>query len=233
MDKFVARTEDIAAQRSPLEVACGTFASKAVSVLSYVGQVVVPPGSFKVVELRMATKVLRIATSSLTTNCVYTLPRINGPKLMRPHAQLMACMIRTAAKTLPGFEPQDDSLRSLAFESLPLAAHIRGDYKPEGWDSEAFCTNLSRALKGELDFRDFLGAKDKVLRVVKDYQRGLVKGSLQKVPFNAIVSCTRLEFNLVFSKRLRNWDITQDARFTDNEITNFSLSLSLYIYIYI
>ena len=43
MDKFVARTQDIAVKKQPLDLACGSFAAKALSVVGYVGQVVTPP----------------------------------------------------------------------------------------------------------------------------------------------------------------------------------------------
>ena len=121
-------------------------------------------------------------------------------------------MIRTAAKTVAGFEEQDASLRELAAVALPIVQDIRGDYKPEGWDSLALCTNLTCALKGDLDFADFPGARDKVLKIGRDFKNGSFKGSLQKALYNAIVSCTKYEFDLTFRRRLKKWDIEPPLR---------------------
>jgi len=47
----------------------------------------------------------------------------------------------------------------------------------------------------------------KVLKIVRDFQNGGFKGSLQKALYNAIVSCTKYEFNLTVCKRRRKWEI--------------------------
>ena len=138
MNKFMARVDDIAKMRAPLVHACSLFKSRAVSVLGYVAQIATPPKSFKTVELRVANKILRLATNSFSTNCVYQLESLHGPKLERPVVYLHACMVRCAAKTLHGFSQQHETLLQEVLNSLPLAQLRIGNAKPEGWDSEAF-----------------------------------------------------------------------------------------------
>jgi hypothetical protein len=110
MNKFMARVDDIAKMRAPLVHACSLFKSRAVSVLGYVAQIATPPKSFKTVELRVANKILRLATNSFSTNCAYQLESLHGPKLERPVVHLHACMVRCAAKTLHGFSQQHETL---------------------------------------------------------------------------------------------------------------------------
>ena len=93
MNKFIERVEEIAETRAPLEYACALFKSKALSVLGYVAQICIPPKALKVTELRVANKILRLATNSFTTNCVYQLDAFHGPKLERPVVFLHSCMI--------------------------------------------------------------------------------------------------------------------------------------------
>ena len=118
-------------------------------------------------------------------------------------------------------------MRKLAADALPVVQETRGDNKPEGWDSEAYCTNLTRALQGDLDFVDFPGARDKVLKIVRDFQNGGFKGSLQKALYNAIVSCTKYEFDMTICKRLRKWEIEPHHAdvFADSQIGVFALHL--------
>ena len=70
MAKFWQRVEDVANMKAPLSYACAMFKTKALSVLGYVAQVVLAPKSFKVIELRAANKILRIATNSSSTNWI-------------------------------------------------------------------------------------------------------------------------------------------------------------------
>ena len=93
MNKFIERVEEIAETRAPLEYACALFKSKALSVLGYVAQICIPPKALKVTELRVANKILRLATNSFTTNCVYQLDTFHCPKLERPVVFLLPSLL--------------------------------------------------------------------------------------------------------------------------------------------
>ena len=84
MNKFLKRVDEIANMRAPLVYACSLYKSRALPVLGYVAQIVNPPNSFKVTELRVANKLLRLATNSFSANSVYQLDAFHGPKLDRP-----------------------------------------------------------------------------------------------------------------------------------------------------
>jgi hypothetical protein len=102
--KFVERVSQLSDQGLPLGLRANIFASKAVSVSSYVAQVQEPPPKFKVIELRMASKALGLATSAFCTNTAYQLGKFGGPQLTRPRATMHAARIRAALKTFQGFE---------------------------------------------------------------------------------------------------------------------------------
>ena len=84
MNKFLTRTAEIANMRAPLPYACSLFQSKALSVLGYVAQVCKPPCAFKVLELRAANQILRLATTSFDASCAYSLGFLHGPRLLGP-----------------------------------------------------------------------------------------------------------------------------------------------------
>ena len=105
------------------------------TVFGYVAQIVPPPQSFKVTELRVANKLLRVATSSFSANSIYSLDVYHGPRLNRPVVYLYSCLVRAAAKTLHGFTLQHKTLLDRALDSLPLALLQHGRARPVGWDS--------------------------------------------------------------------------------------------------
>ena len=108
--KFIDRVSKLNEQGLPLELRAAHFASKAVYVLSYVAQIQSPPPKFKVLELRMASKALGLATSAFCTNSAYKFGRFGGPQLSRPRALMLAFYIRAALKTFHGFLNQHQAL---------------------------------------------------------------------------------------------------------------------------
>jgi len=228
MDKFVLRTKEIANQKAPLVHACAQFASRALSVTGYVGQMIPPPALFKVLELRLAGKILRLATNSFCTNTAYSLARIHGPKLVRPLAYLVAALTRASFKTF-SFSQMSKDLYECALQSKSLADVGNGAFRPYGWDSDALCDNLSRALKGDIAEAYFPGAKALMLRAFRDYQRGDIKGSLQKHLYNLLLKTVPNDFEKLFEKRFPVLGI--DARcaslFGDARFPSFCAGLKL------
>ena len=155
----------------------------------------------------MGGKVLRLATNSLSTNSVFFLEDIGGPKLPRPAIYLHACMIRTAAKTLSGFQEQHRDLCDLHLHSLTLDHIADVSPRPEGWDSDAYATNLTWALAGRLGNDELVGADKAVSRVLHEYHRGRIKISLQKAIFNALCGCVKRTFDTDLRKRLSVYGI--------------------------
>ena len=202
MNKFLSRTAEIANMRAPLPYACSLFRSKALSVLGYVAQVCKPPKSFKVLELRAASKILRLATNSFDTNCAYSLDFLHGPKLARPVVYLHSCMIRASAKTLKGFAEQHRILQEKVLDSFPLAQLYPGRSMPEGWDSEAFCSSLQSAYLGVHSNEAFPNSQARICSLIRDWERGKVKGSLQSKIAGILSSCIPNTFINLFSRRL-------------------------------
>ena len=57
MSKALVRMEGIRANKLPLSSACGSYSSKALSILGYVAKLIPPSPSFKSAEVRMASKI--------------------------------------------------------------------------------------------------------------------------------------------------------------------------------
>ena len=88
-------------------------------------------------------------------------------------------MIRAAAKTLQGFSMQHQTLQSMVIDSLPLAHLHPGNARPEGWDSEAFCSNLQSAYLGVHGSETFPNSRAPICSLIRDFEQGRVKGGLQ------------------------------------------------------
>ena len=209
MNKFLARTAEIANMRAPLPFACSLFRSKALSVLGYVAQVCKPPKSFKFSELRVANQVLRLATNSFDTNCAYNLDFFHGPKLARPVVYLHSCMIRAAVKTLSGFSLQHRTLQEKVIDSLPLSQLQPGRSTPDGWDSEAFCTNLLFAYQGVHSSETFPNSRPQICSLIRDWERGKIKGCLQSKIGRILQSHIPNTFISLFSRRLSDLEQLQ------------------------
>ena len=73
LGKFKARVLDLSAERAPLNISARQFASKCVSVLGYVAQLVNPPSSLTRVELNAGHRIFRIPPGALDTESAYSL----------------------------------------------------------------------------------------------------------------------------------------------------------------
>ena len=98
-------------------------------------------------ELHAAHKVLGIPLA-LDLHVIHDLEKMGGVKLIRPSDYLRSCMLRAAAKTVSGFRAQHGRLVRVAMDGAPLARVGRGKCIPEGWDADAFCSNLRQASLG-------------------------------------------------------------------------------------
>ena len=97
-------------------------------------------------ELSAILKALRFAGNSMTCDTAYTLELLMGLCPIRPSVYMESCLIRSAHKTFVGFDKQHKHLSEIAVESSCLALAFR-TIIPPGWDSPAFVSNLSQALR--------------------------------------------------------------------------------------
>ena len=70
---------------------------------------------------------------------------VGGPLFPDLAMYLKASMIRASLNTITGFIPMNKEIQSMALQLLPFAVHRYKFAIPIGWDSPAFCSNLSEA----------------------------------------------------------------------------------------
>ena len=199
----------MANMRAPLLSAFPLCKSKAVSVIGYVAQVCKPPKALQVIELRAASTILRLVTNSFSTNCAFQLDTLHGPRLERPVVYLHSCIVRAAAKTLQGFTLQHQTLQNQVIDSLPLAQLLPGNARPEGWDSEAFCSNLQSAYLGVHSSETFPHSRAPICSLIGDFEQGRVKGGLQAKVSLLLKSHIPNEFPLIFRRHFRTLALDQ------------------------
>ena len=146
LSKFKSRVADIRSCGTPLGMIGPSFASRAVSVLGYVGQLVPVPKNFKMAELYAAHKVLGMPLA-LDVEAVFNLEKFGGVKLVRVSNYLKAAMLRAQCKTVKGASLMHSDLCK-EYEGCVLSQLPSGDMRPPGWTEPAFCTSLHRASLG-------------------------------------------------------------------------------------
>lgn len=61
---------------------------------------------------------------------------------------MRSSMMRAASKALTGYSDMHSTLASLASEGMSLMACYHSDFRPPGWQSDAFAANLHLASQG-------------------------------------------------------------------------------------
>ena len=172
----------------------------------------------------MANKILRLATNSFDTDSAHQLEVLGGPRLPRPLAYVIACITRAAIKTLDGFEVQHDSLIQAVHlhESLAISAHYNPI--PDGWDSDAYCSNLTKAVSGELANEYFPGTRNAIIAIREDFRKKKLKQGLQKSIYKCLLSSVPFALEKVFLARFSKIGIPPDIShlFSQDQIKEFA-----------
>ena len=113
-------------------------------------------------------------------------------------------MVRCAAKTLRGFSQQHATLLQEVLNSLLLAQLRTGNAKSEGWDSEAFCTNLHYAYLGVHSDGTFPSSQAHICSLIREYEAGHVKGGLQARVAKLLKPHTPNDFPRILERRFRS-----------------------------
>ena len=102
-----------------------------------------------------AIKLLRLPGNSLCYKTIHGLDYMGGPPITHLHLYMESCLVRAAYKGLEGYLEQFDMLLDASkkcggalFRDLGVGSSL-----PEGWDSPAFCENLSSAVR-RIKFED-------------------------------------------------------------------------------
>jgi len=207
LDKFKNRVREIHSESPPLGLVGSRLASKATSVLGYIAQLASIPPLFKSTELWAAHKVLNMPLS-LNTEAMYDLKSLGGVKLFRVAHYLRSCMLRAASKTMHGYEEMHLVLCSLAVEGTFL--YTRGipgseahDLRPDGWLSNAFCSNLCNASKGlGLGMDEHANAIASCFASVIAGNHGKGRKSHQKVFYDLLQGPTPADWPKTFAHKL-------------------------------
>ena len=203
MNKAFTRVEETSSNKPPLVLACRSFTAKVLSGLGYVSRLIPPSPGFKAPEVRMASKVKRLATNSFDTDSAYQVPVLGGPKLHRSLAYMIACITRVSLETLSGFVAQHTCLVAPVFENECLADSVGNSAIPNGWDSRAFCSTLLAASSGDLAHKFILGTKSSTVATRGRLTAKFFQTSLQRAISETLSDSVPAVFEKVFTKRFK------------------------------
>ena len=106
----------------PMSTSTGQFNGRAVPVLGYLAQLLVPPARNMVrIELSVILKCLNLAGNSMTCEAAFRLLDFVGVSPTRPSVMLEASMTRAAYKTFKDFDNMHIALSSQANECASLS----------------------------------------------------------------------------------------------------------------
>jgi hypothetical protein len=176
--KFRDRAQKLAELEAGLSAVGPFFNSRATSVLLYVAQLALLPAGFKNIERGCLTKAFKMAPNSHSTCTAFSMNHWGGPNVLRPSYCCAAARFRAAVKGLERFREMHFELKRLALEAVPLKKFFEGDFSPPGWESPAFCTNLTNAYFGALG-PDLIIAQENLLTLRNQFLNGSIKHGLQ------------------------------------------------------
>ena len=135
-------------------------------------------------------------------------------------------VLHKLSKFSPGSQQHESSFQEV-LNSLPLAQLRIGNAKPEGWDSEAFCTNLHYAYLGVHSNGTFPFSQPHICSLIRAYEMGHVKGGLQAKIVKLLKAHIPNEFPRIFGRRFRDLGMDQAAiqSFISPVMGTFSLEL--------
>ena len=143
--KFQDRISSIHTGRLPAALCRVQFMSRALPTLGYVAQLVEAPRDIVRIGLNSVIKVMRLAGNSVSYRAAFSMDSLGGPNFPDISVYLRSCLIRTACKTLSGYESLNNSLMLAGTRSLSFAMHRYAHAIPPGWDGPAFCSTLVKA----------------------------------------------------------------------------------------
>jgi hypothetical protein len=113
-----------------------------------------------------------------------------------------ASHLRAACKTFVDFVHMHEELSKKAFKGNPVNKVARGDITPLGWSSNAFCTFLTSAYRGDIVDKDFPTPKTGLLEIITKYERGEIRMGLQNKFYQFLLSRMMSPWAELISKRL-------------------------------
>ena len=144
--KFKNRAHSINTSGVSARVACKEYNSKAVSVLAYVAQVSLPPKNLTQIELAALTKLLHLATSSMSYSSLMYCKHHMGLNFIPLGPYFEAIRVRAGVSTLKDVQWWHEYILSISRDCLPLYRAYRREGSPLGWDSPAIAFCLSSSM---------------------------------------------------------------------------------------
>jgi len=221
LKKFAERTNDLKVLNLPLRLAINRFNFKIVPVLGYIAQLALPPPNIIRFELTAILKALGFAGNSMTCHTAYTIDGLLGFSPVRPSVYMESCMIRGAVKTFVNIEEMQSELCCTAENSLALSSAYR-NIIPPGWDSPAFCTNISNASKVS-GLRHASMQSNGISSAISLWKLGGVKGSLQKLVSNTLHKNISMDTSLwvtIIQEKLEILAPGQDILFSEQMLSD-------------
>ena len=151
--KYRTCTVALARTGAPASVALYNYNVRAVPVLGYLQQLLLPPLILAALERPPAAHTLHLATNSFDERSLFAIAYISRVRVMSLTAQSLAALCRASVKTLPMWRDALQQLEEANADNVSgcdIAARRPGSHL---WDSPAIASTLAWAAEGLLETR--------------------------------------------------------------------------------
>lgn len=145
MNKWEQRSRDIGASGAPVGIASQLYRVRALTTLSYVGQLCPPPSDIDAREHKCIERLMHLPRNTLGWHWHLDLQAMAGPRFGSARAHLAATKTRAALVTFPKWRPLALRLQAVMSQHATLAEFGAGHWWPSGWDGPPYVAHLAEA----------------------------------------------------------------------------------------
>ena len=149
--KLKTQTEVIASSWASHGVAAAIYNARALPALGYVAQLIGPPANFRMTEMHIGNKILRLPGSCLPAEAAQFWHAVGGSYIRSGAAFVASTAIRAASCTVTTWKKVVQLIEKQSMcdnSDIPLARTVQGRPWASHWLSEPICFFLRRAAAG-------------------------------------------------------------------------------------
>lgn len=145
ISKWLSRGKAICSSHACPAIATFAYNHTSVPVLTYRGQLLIPPHDIQTKELHLLHFLWHMPTNTFELSTFFNVGSIGAHCIKSVSCMCKAAMFRTASRTITGWEHQTRLLKDLVLEYLPGASWSSNILAPDFWDTPAYASNLAKS----------------------------------------------------------------------------------------